>query len=122
MTSKLGKLLPCPRMSHTHLRFPRNVIPTTLLPPGWRWRELAVSATQNGFRLLPSCPEEGPLTPPLSFGEYLGVGCPWALPQVPQHLSEALVSASWQESSKDTLIRGLVSKARGPKVPPLPSR
>ena len=28
-----GKLLPCRRLSHTHLGFPGNVIPTTLLPP-----------------------------------------------------------------------------------------
>lgn len=44
ITSKLSpsKLLPCHRLSHTHLRFPGNVIPTTLLPPGWSWRELAI--------------------------------------------------------------------------------
>lgn len=41
-------------LSHTHLNFPRNVIPTILLLTGWRWRELAISANQSGFSLLPT--------------------------------------------------------------------
>lgn len=42
------------------------------------------SATQNGFCPPPFHSPEGSLISPLSFREYLGPGCPWALPQAPQ--------------------------------------
>lgn len=42
------------------------------------------SATQNGFCPPPFHFPEGPLISPLSFREYLGPGCPWALPQASQ--------------------------------------
>lgn len=118
ITSKLSssKLLPCRRLSHTHLRFPGNVIPTTLLPPGWRWRELAILLPRMASVRLLFIFRKDLLSHPYPSENIWDQAVPGPSPKPPR-----VLRASWQESSKDTLICGLVSKAKGPRVPPLHS-